>query len=277
MGTAKFIRGISALDSAYDGASGQAAFAPGINAPAAGVGAPSGTGAGTGAIAGMSGAMNGGSGVGATGGVAGVMAGMGGGGSGTAAGSGSSAMAGSGAAGAVGAAGAAGAAGATSAAGEGAPSGVSAGTLKIQFATVNQNGRYAPANVGAIWIEDGAGKFVKTIKRWAGIRASHLTAWKAASGGWPSFFGGGNAADQMDAISAGTLRAHGMQDVSWDMKDLMGQLVPDGPYKVGIEVTEDNRVPGANAKIEFVKGAMPQTVMPPDKAPYAGLTISYQP
>ena len=49
----------------------------------------------------------------------------------------------------------------------------------------------------------------------------------------------------MDAISRATLRRHEKHMLTWDMKDLMGQVVPDGKYKVGIEVTEDNRVPGS--------------------------------
>lgn len=162
-------------------------------------------------------------------------------------------------------------------AGSASPTGPSAGTLTITFTSVNQGGRYQPRNVGAVWIETGSGMFVKTIERWAGIRANHLTRWAQASGGWGSFFGGGNTADKMDAISRATLARHEKHMLTWDMKDLMNQTVPDGKYKVGIEVTEDNFVPGANVLIEFEKGPAPVTVMPPDQKPYSGLVISYQP
>ena len=118
---------------------------------------------------------------------------------------------------------------------------------------------------------------MKTIERWAGIRANHLTRWAQASGGWGSFFGGGNTADRMDAISRATLSRHEAHMMTWDMKDLMDQVVPDGKYKVGIEVTEDNRVPGANALIEFDKGPAGSMVMPPDQEPFSGLVIQYQP
>ena len=154
---------------------------------------------------------------------------------------------------------------------------VSAGTLTIAFTSVNQGGRYAPRNVGAVWIETSAGMFVKTIERWAGIRANHLTRWAQASGGWGGFFGGGNTADRMDAISRATLARHEKHMLTWDMKDLQGQIVADGKYKVGIEVTEDNFTPGANTLVEFDKGAAAQTVMPPDREPYSGLIITYQP
>ena len=84
-------------------------------------------------------------------------------------------------------AGTSGAAGATGAAGASAT--VSAGTLTIDFTTVNQHGMYAPANVGAVWIETSTGMFVRTLERWAGIRAAYLRRWAMASGGWNSFFG----------------------------------------------------------------------------------------
>ena len=161
------------------------------------------------------------------------------------------------------------------AAGAAAPAGM--GTLTLDFKSVNQGGRYAPQNVGAVWIETGAGMFVKTLERWGNIRASHLTRWNKASGGWGSIFGGGNTADQMDAVSRATLRSHGAHHVTWDMKDPTGKVVPDGSYKLLIEVTEDNSRPGAVAEIPFEKAPAPQTAMPADKPPYAGLMLTFQP
>jgi hypothetical protein len=169
------------------------------------------------------------------------------------------------------------AAGGAAVAGAPAAPGGSTGTLTIDFKSVNQGGRYAPRNVGAVWIETSSGMFVKTLERWAGIRANHLTRWAMASGGWGSIFGGGNTADQMDAVSRATLRAHEAHRLTWDLQDAGGKLVPDGSYNVVIEVTEDNFVAGAFAAVAFQKGPAPQMVMAPDKAPYSGLVIRYQP
>jgi hypothetical protein len=152
-----------------------------------------------------------------------------------------------------------------------------AGTLTIDFKSVTQGGQYAPQNVGAVWIETAAGMFVKTVERWGSIRASHLTRWTMASGGWGSIFGGGNTADQMDAVSKATLRSHGAHHDTWDMKDPTGKLVADGKYQVVIEVTEDNFRAGASATVPFDKGALPIMINAPDMAPWAGLTLSYQP
>jgi hypothetical protein len=154
---------------------------------------------------------------------------------------------------------------------------VATGTLTVDFKTVNQGGTYAPRNVGAVWIETASGTFVKTLERWGNIRANHLTRWNMASGGWGSIFGGGNTADMMDAVSRATLRSHEMHHVMWNMKDSKGQLVPDGMYNVVVECTEDNFRPGANASVAFMKGAAPQMVTVPDKAPWSGFSLTYQP
>jgi hypothetical protein len=140
-----------------------------------------------------------------------------------------------------------GAAGAPGTAGAPAAS-AAAGTLTIDFKTVNQGGTYAPRNVGAVWIETGSGMFVKTLERWAGIRANHLTRWNSASGGWGSIFGGGNTADMMDAVSKATLRSHEMHHVTWNMKDATGKVVADAMYNVVIECTESNFGSGARAQ-----------------------------
>ncbi|MDD9933201.1 MAG: DUF2271 domain-containing protein [Myxococcales bacterium] len=150
------------------------------------------------------------------------------------------------------------------------------GMLTVRFTSVSPGGRYAPRNIGAIWIETGSGQFVKTLKRWAGIRANDLRAWPAASGGWSSFFGIGATADELDAVTAATLRNHEAHEVMWDMMDNDGQVVPDGTYRVQIEVAE-SASSSSSAAVEFDKGATPVDLAPSDQGPYSGLTISYQP
>jgi hypothetical protein len=194
-----------------------------------------------------------------------------------AAGMGAAGTTGTGAAGmGMGAAGMA-SAGAGGASGSGPGTMASAGTLTIDFTTVNQHGTYAPANVGAVWIQNGSGMFLRTLERWGSIRASHLTRWTMASGGWSSFFGIGANADEMDAVSRATLGSAQAHHVTWDLRDLQKQLVPDGKYQILIEVTEDNFKPGASAEVDFDKGPAPQSLKPADMLPYTGLTVTYQP
>jgi hypothetical protein len=216
-------------------------------------------------------------GIGGSGGGAGMTVTTGGTGGGGANGGGASGSGGaSGASGGTAGMGASGGAGGE--AGSTSPS--TPGTLTIQFMSVGNDGEYAPRNCGAVWIETSSGAFVKTLERWAGIRAGHLTAWTAASGGWGGgffFATGGNTADQMDAISAATLRPHQMHTPTWNMKDTMGMVVPDGTYRVMIEVTESERVPSAIASIEFEKGPAPVSLSPSDDGPFKDLTLSYTP
>jgi len=155
-----------------------------------------------------------------------------------------------------------------------------AGTLEISFTSVGNAGEYAPRNVGAVWIETSSGMFVKTLKRWAGVRAGHLTRWNAASGGWGGgffFATGGGSADEVDAITAATLRTHQAHTMTWDMKDLEDVVVPDGSYKIVIEVTESERKASASAAIDFEKGAAAVSLSPPNAGPHSGLMITYSP
>jgi hypothetical protein len=215
-------------------------------------------------------------GVGGSGGAAGMTVTTGGTGGGDAGGGGAGSGGASGAGGGTAGMGASGGAGGE--AGSTSPS--TPGTLTLQFMSVGNAGEYAPRNCGAVWIETPSGAFVKTLERWAGIRAGHLTRWTAASGGWGGgffFATGGNTADQMDAISAATLRPHQMHSPSWNMKDTMGVVVPDGTYRVMIEVTESERKASAVASIEFEKGAAPVSLSPSDEGPFQDLTLSYTP
>lgn len=166
--------------------------------------------------------------------------------------------------------------GASVAAGAAAPA-TGQGMLTVDFKSVTSNGQYAPRNVGAVWIETSSGMFVKTLEKWGNVRANRLTAWNAASGGWGSFFGGGNTADMMDAVSRATLRSHEMHHDTWSMKDATGKVVPDGMYNIVIEVAEDERRAAPVGRAAFVKGPAPQMVNAPDMPPFSGLVLSYQP
>jgi len=201
---------------------------------------------------------------------------------------GSAALAGAGGAAATGgtgaggtapaAGGAGGAGGTTGAAGSGvdsAPTGTP-GTLTVSITSDAVGGRYAPRNVGAIWIESGSGKFVKTIERWAAIRMGDLRAWNAASGGWGfEFFGSSSSPDAVDVVSGATMLGAQSHSPSWAMKDVSGMVVPDGPYKVRLEVADGSN---ATAEVMFEKGPMPQTVSAPAGGRgYSAFSVTYTP
>jgi hypothetical protein len=140
--------------------------------------------------------------------------------------------------------------------------------------SVGPGGRYAPRKCGAVWIEDSSGKFVKTIERWTAIRERYLSNWTMASGGWGfAGFGGatGDNPDQVDVVTAGTLSRHQMHMSTWNMKNISGEVVPDGKYSVVVEVSEGTSGVG---RVEFVKGPMAQ--MLDGKSPvFSNMTVTY--
>lgn len=150
------------------------------------------------------------------------------------------------------------------------------GMLTVSFTSVGPGGRYAPRNCGAVWIEDESGEFVKTIERWTAIRERYLENWSMASGGWGfSFLGGSTATnpDQVDVVSAGTLSRHQMHMSKWNMKNVEGQVVPDGKYTVVVEVSEGNAEVG---RVDFVKGPMPQ-MLKGESPVFSNMTVTYSP
>jgi hypothetical protein len=137
-------------------------------------------------------------------------------------------------------------------------------TLLFRVRTMAYGGRYAPLNVGAIWVERAEGGYVKTLERWAGVRAMYLRNWQRIARG-----------DVTDAITGATLAAHRVHEVRWDFTDVTGATVPDGNYKIGLETTDRDAV-GALHYVPFVKGpaAMQPIPMPSPQFVDMALTIT---
>jgi hypothetical protein len=149
----------------------------------------------------------------------------------------------------------------------GASPALAGGALSVSFTTTAKGGPYAPRNVVAVWIENAAGGFVKTIGRWAGERRQHLVAWRAKAG----------AADA-DAVSGATRNNHtGALTVPWDLLDKAGAEVPDGTYTIRMELADANSSTAAQnnqGTFTFVKGpaASNQSVA---GGGFTGVTIDY--
>jgi hypothetical protein len=141
------------------------------------------------------------------------------------------------------------------------------GKLDISFTTASYVGRYHPENCGAIWIEDAAGNYIATPAIWARIRTRPLFFYQAVR----------CQQDKPDAITSATLETHKSHSVTWDGKDLHDRVVPDGMYVLNIEVTEDEADAGRRAKYPFMKGAIAETLMPPDTESVKGLKLVYTP
>jgi len=134
--------------------------------------------------------------------------------------------------------------------GEPEPSPLSA--LQIRVRTSAVGGRFAPRNVGAIWIESSGGTFVKTVARWGKARAKWLLRFNASS-----------HEDVTDAITGATLISHTTHDVTWNLTDLRQCEVPVGDYQVVMEHTDRNGS-GVSLAVPFHKDQATLLLTPPE-------------
>jgi hypothetical protein len=142
--------------------------------------------------------------------------------------------------------------------------------MKVVVTTATDNGRYSPRNVGAIWIAGSSGNFIKTLALWGSRRINNLTAWNSAT----SQAGlGGNT---VDAVTGATMSSHQTHTVTWTCTDTKEKIVPDGPYGVYFEMTDQNGT-GPSTSVQFTKGTMPLALSPADKPNFKGLSVVFSP
>ena len=108
------------------------------------------------------------------------------------------------------------------------------GILTLSVSTSEAGGNYAPRNVVAIWVEDGAGNFLKTLLAYADNRKTHLNIWEESTTAFGSPF------NSVDAITGATKPNHDIRTCTWDGTDVDGNLLPDGEYYITIELTDKN-------------------------------------
>jgi hypothetical protein len=142
-------------------------------------------------------------------------------------------------------------------AGTGEAKAATACTFKLT--TRAQGGRYAPKNIGAIWIERDDGTWVKTLKVWAGVRLRYLTTYLKAN----------TMRDTTDAMTSATLRQHVSHELKWDLSD----TGPDGDYRVRVEVT-DRSGEGQLLSVPFSKSGAALTVSPDDSEFFVDVDLS---
>lgn len=144
-----------------------------------------------------------------------------------------------------------------------------AGSVRITATSTTKGGVYAPANVTAVWIEDAQGNFVKTIDRWASVRAQYLLEWNAAAG-----------PGDVDSVSGASRSDHTTPlTIEWKLK-VNQQVVPDGTYTIRMESAESNAVnPNENNEgtFTFVKGAAPQSQTGLSNGGFTNVSIEFTP
>jgi hypothetical protein len=144
------------------------------------------------------------------------------------------------------------------------------GNLTFSVLTVSNGATYSPKNVLAIWIKDANGNFVISRKVMANQRKQHLVKWVANSGN-----------NSADAITGSTLNNHTTHTVSWDCRDLLGNLVVDGDYQVWVEYTSRNSAsggqPGPSYSYTFTKGTEIVNPTIPNETYFNNISLLYEP
>lgn len=119
--------------------------------------------------------------------------------------------------------------------------------------TSSPGGNFSPKNIGAIWIEDANGNFIKTLKRWAQNRKQYLYTWNNKTAG-----------NDVDAVTSATLSSHQTHQITWNLTDVDGNAVPNGEYTLRVEMT-DQHAQGPLASYSFPVGDSSNVLVFPDE------------
>jgi hypothetical protein len=141
------------------------------------------------------------------------------------------------------------------------------GSLTVAYTTKDQGERWAPANVGAVWIADPQDRPVRTIELWAAERRGSLGVFLSKACTLP----------EPDVVSQATIEEHTAHKAKWDGKDRMGNVVPDGTYVLFIEVAETELKFGGRARVPFRKSALAEPQNIGDTPATSALTLEYVP
>jgi hypothetical protein len=140
------------------------------------------------------------------------------------------------------------------------------GDLSVSIVTSTANGKYAPRNVTAIWIEDNSGTFVKTLLVNAQKRMKYLTNWLSNT---PE----GNT---VDAITGATSTTFGTLACTWNGRDTLGIPVSDGTYRICVELADANYIENF-AYFTFTKGISLDIQTPENKPSFSDISIKWTP
>jgi hypothetical protein len=143
-------------------------------------------------------------------------------------------------------------------------------SLSVTVTTSTANGPFAPGHVTAIWVATDTGAFIKTLGRWAEVRAGYLILWNSVSAA------AGSPGSILDAITGSTRLTHGTLAAKWNCIDSWLRRAPDGAYRVYFEFNEGNDA-GPNAFVSFTKGPTAVTLTPPDTTNFKSIRLEFTP
>ncbi len=127
---------------------------------------------------------------------------------------------------------------------------------------------YGTNNVSAIWIENEAGNFIKSMWVSGTKRTKKLLIW------YPS-----SVRNVVDAVTCATETTYGPRTCTWNGTDTFGIKVPDGRYRVRMELTDNNinYVTPNLFSADFVKSGEAVLLSPADVPSFAATTIKWVP
>ena len=145
------------------------------------------------------------------------------------------------------------------------------GSFDITVRTTTHNGQYAPIHCFALWITTDQDTFVKTVERKALSYMQHLVKFMQMTGG-----------NSVGAVTGASLNTHITHNVSWNGQNYSGADMPDGIYRLYIELTESNSANGSIpdgpwTMIEFEKSATGYSNTYANQTNYHDLAIDYTP
>lgn len=139
------------------------------------------------------------------------------------------------------------------------------GTLTFTVTTAATGG-YSPKHLLAIWIEKADGTFIKTKLKKGNNYTQYLNVWKAKSNN-----------SVTDATTGATISSHQTPEtITWNGTDVNGNLVPDGDYKLWIQMAYNN-VNGPTYSISFTKGTSSANPTIPDQTSFKTMSLSWVP
>jgi hypothetical protein len=143
--------------------------------------------------------------------------------------------------------------------------------VAVSVTTHSGGGRYSPENVEAIWVQDAAGKFVKSLYVMGSRRLQHLNAWSAAT------TAAGLSGNRVDAVTGASLSGYGTRMASWNCTDVNHKSVTSGGYQVCFDLNDDNGA-DKNTCDSLMIGNTATTIKPPDAQPcFTGRVLTYTP
>jgi hypothetical protein len=143
--------------------------------------------------------------------------------------------------------------------------------FQVATLTRTMNRGYYPRNVGALWIADGTGKFVKSLNVWGNRRLNHLERWVAATRA------AGSANNRVDAVTAATMNTHAMRMGTWNCTNFNRMVVPDGDYQACFEINETSNTASLVDCVRFTKSGTALRMNPADTSMFTMRSLTLTP